>query len=102
MSIQIKANIKPFDILKKRTLAEFAKIPPAALDYFVKETPVRSGNARRNTQLQGTEIQANYDYAERLNTGSSRQAPQGMTDPTERYIDRVLVPQAVRRINRGQ
>lgn len=102
MSIQMKANIKPFETLKKRTEAEFAKIPPAALDYFVKETPVRSGNARRNTQLQGTQIQANYAYAERLNTGYSRQAPQGMTDPTERYIETVLVPQAVRRINNGQ
>lgn len=98
----MKADIRPFESLKKRTVSEFAAIPPAAFVFFEKETPIRTGNARRNTQLAGNQIQANYAYADRLNSGSSRQAPQGMTEPTERYIETVLVPRAVRRINNGQ
>lgn len=102
MSIRIKADIKPFESLTKRIQSEFAAIPPAAFVFFEKQTPIRTGNARRNTQLSGNQIQANYAYADRLNTGSSDQAPQGMSTPTERYIETVLVPQAVRRINNGQ
>ena len=98
----MKANITGFERLQARTQAEFAAIATEAFAYFVKETPVRSGNARRNTKLQSNQIQANYAYAEQLNTGSSRQAPQGMSDPTERYIETVLVPRAVRRINNGK
>ena len=102
MSIRIKANIKPFESLKKRIQTEFAAIPPAAFVFFEKETPIRTGNARRNTQLKGNEIQANYAYAQSLDDGYSRQAPQGMSNPTERYIETVLIPRAVRRINNGQ
>ena len=49
---------------------------------FVKNTPVRSGNARRNTRKSGNAIDANYPYAQRLEEGYSRQAPKGMTEPT--------------------
>lgn len=42
----------------------------------------KPGNARRNTELKGNEIQANYPYALRLENGYSSQAPQGMTEPT--------------------
>ena len=57
-----------------------------AYDYFRDITPIRSGNARRSTQLRGDEIQANYAYAQRLDDGWSRQAPRGMTAPTEKFI----------------
>jgi len=49
---------------------------------FVRVTPIRTGNAKRSTDLKQNEIQGNYDYANRLNKGWSRQAEQGMTDPT--------------------
>ena len=58
------------------------EIVDVAYDEFVKETPVRSGNARRSTNLRRNVIDAGYDYANRLNQGWSSQSPQGMTDPT--------------------
>jgi len=57
-------------------------ITEVAYKAFVKNTPVRSGNARRNTRKSGNAIDANYAYAQRLEEGYSRQAPKGMTEPT--------------------
>ena len=48
---------------------------------FRDNTPVRTGNARRRTKLQGTEIRADYPYAQRLDQGYSSQSPNGMTIP---------------------
>ena len=53
---------------------------------FVRVTPIRTGNAKRSTDLKQNEIQGNYDYANRLNNGWSRQADQGMTNPTIEYV----------------
>lgn len=61
-------------------------LPSEALEFFVDSTPIRTGNARRSTRLRGTVIDANYDYAERLDSGSSRQAPAGMTGPTAAFL----------------
>lgn len=61
---------------------------------FKDVTPIKTGNARRNTNLMGNQIDANYPYALPLNQGSSRQAPEGMTVPTieaiRKYIAREL------------
>lgn len=67
-----------------------AKVPEQTYDYFKSVTPIRSGNARRKTSLDKTTINANYPYARRLDTGYSRQAPQGMTKPTERFLKQLL------------
>lgn len=62
-------------------------LPKRAHREFVDRTPVRSGNARRNTDLSGNEIQANYGYSVRLEKESwSRQAPEGMSEPTIAWI----------------
>lgn len=65
-------------------------LPQEAYNYFVAQTPIRTGNARRSTDLKGNTIVADYAYAGRLDTGWSKQAPQGMTKPTERFIDREI------------
>jgi hypothetical protein len=65
-----------------------------AYDYFKQETPIRSGNARSRTRLQGDEIQADYAYAQRLDAGYSNQAPRGMTKPTEKFIQEYIRKQA--------
>lgn len=57
-----------------------------AADFFEKTTPIRTGNARRNTKLERSAIRANYHYATRLNEGYSKQAPKGMTEPTIEFI----------------
>lgn len=62
---------------------------------FVDVTPIKSGNAKRNTKLNGNTINANYGYANVLDKGrhmtrrgmrGSEQAPQGMTKPTIEHI----------------
>jgi hypothetical protein len=62
------------------------ELPKAAHKHFVEETPVRSGNARRRTTLQSNKIVADYPYSQRLDEGASKQAPKGMVEPTEQWI----------------
>jgi hypothetical protein len=84
MNLQFTNNLTP--LLKKQQKA-IGKIPDEAYKVFVKETPVRSGNARRNTKLKNKkDIVAGYAYAERLDQGWSKQSPEGMVKPTEEYI----------------
>jgi hypothetical protein len=70
----------------KRIKQELAKVPRDAELQFVALTPIRSGNARRNTNLVGNQIQANYPYAQRLDEGWSKQAPRGITRPWEAWF----------------
>lgn len=70
--------------------SQLDRLPQEAYNFFVKTTPKRTGNARRSTRLRGDTIQANYAYAQRLDEGWSRQAPDGMTKPTEAYVQRRL------------
>ena len=73
-----------------RALKEVEKVPEGAYKIFRSHTPIRSGNARAKTRLEGTEINANYAYATKLDKGWSNQAPDGMTKPTEAYNKRTL------------
>jgi hypothetical protein len=70
-------------------------LPKEAYQEFVKLTPIRTGNAKRSTKLQGKTIEANYAYAGVLDKGrhmtskgmrGSEQAPKGMTKPTVDFI----------------
>jgi hypothetical protein len=61
---------------------------------FLKNTPIKTGNARNHTTKGIGEIEANYPYARRLDRGYSRQSPAGMTQPTitaiREYIKKTL------------
>ncbi len=65
---------------------ELNTLPAKSLDKFKELTPVRSGNARRKTKLRGNEIEADYPYANRLNEGWSRQAPDGIETPFMKWV----------------
>ena len=78
------------------------KIPPAvhqdAYHFMKRKTPVQSGNARSNTRKESNGVIASrYPYAERLDTGWSKQAPKGFTDPTTAEIDQ-LVDKEIRKL----
>ena len=77
-----------------RRLAQVQKfvdeLPRTAHEVFRENTPIDTGNARNSTNLRGNEIVADYDYAGKLQSGSSRQAPNGMRDPTIENIRRRL------------
>lgn len=64
------------------------KVPQEAYDFFYDQTPIRSGNARSKTKLKKDTIVANYPYAQRLDEGYSKQAPKGMTEPTQKFVDK--------------
>ena len=75
------------DIRRKQRALE--TIPREGHAKFVEVTPIRTGNAKRSTDFSGGDtIRANYNYANRLNAGYSRQARDGMTDPTIDFIKR--------------
>lgn len=87
---------------------QVSKITDVAYKAFVKNTPIgdpntwkskapknyKPGNARRKTKKTNNSIDANYAYAQRLEEGYSRQAPNGMTEPTidevRAYVFRTL------------
>lgn len=74
----------------KKIQRDLAALPKEAHEEFVALTPIRSGNARRNTRLKGESIEADYPYAERLDEGWSKQAPSGMTQPFEQWLNKRL------------
>jgi hypothetical protein len=70
----------------RRVQSQLSKLPEEAYDFWVKHTPKRTGNARRKTRLNKEVIEARYPYAQRLDEGWSRQAPNGMSQPTENFV----------------
>jgi hypothetical protein len=91
--MKITVNAKQFDQL----MVELERIPDEVMTssarFFERVTPKDKGNARNNTDLikNKTEIFADYAYAERLDTGWSKQfGGKGMTNPTIAYIERQI------------
>lgn len=75
------------DEINKRLSELTKKLTPEAMakegyKTFVPETPIKTGAARRKTRVSGDTIHANYAYATRLEQGSSKQSPEGMSAPT--------------------
>lgn len=75
-------------------------------DFFVKQTPIKSGNARRSTTLNRNVIEADYEYAAVLDKGrhitprgarGSYQAPEGMSRPTIKFF-RSIINNLIRKI----
>jgi len=81
MAGEISRRLK--DIVRGTTSTKMAQ---EAFKFFRGVTPIREGNARRNTFLKVDTIEAAYPYAQRLDTGWSNQAPDGMTKPTEEHM----------------
>ena len=77
-----------------RIRAALDLLPDRAYKEWVKQTPIQSGNARRKTRLvktaQGGIIDAAYPYAQRLDEGYSTQAPRGMSEPVQKFIEREI------------
>lgn len=84
MAVRLSKNTMSASIGK--ILARLDALPQDAYDFWKNITPIRSGNARRRTRLQGSKIKANYNYAVPLDKGLSKQAPKGMSEPTDKFI----------------
>jgi hypothetical protein len=86
ISANIKFNDQISPVIKGMQRAA-ATYPRQAEAKFKSLTPIDTGNARSKTKLVGNNtIEANYAYAQRLDTGWSKQAPQGMTKPFEQWV----------------
>lgn len=95
MNLKFSVDTKKFLIKLGNVRSVGDQAIPQIYQEFVKNTPIKYGNAKRSTVLQGKKITANYPYAEVLDAGrgyrdgqmrGSVQAPQGMTAPTIQYL----------------
>jgi hypothetical protein len=85
--ITIDDKITPSTKVKQKQLAS---VPKDAFIFFKAHTPIKTGYARSHTFLSKDTIVGAYPYAQRLDDGYSRQAPDGMSNPTEAYIKKRL------------
>jgi len=95
--MSVTLSVKSMTNSLKRIQKKLNKLPQEAYKEFVKNTPVKTGNARRKTKLKGNTIEANYQYAQVLDKGrhmtsrgmrGSDQATKGMSEPTEEFIQK--------------
>lgn len=95
---------KVLGTLNDRTLTD------VAYKKFKDITPIKTGNAKRNTFKTTNSIEANYPYAEVLDKGrhmttrgmrGSEQAPKGMTEPTIEYIRQHIAQQLGITVRKG-
>lgn len=85
--LEIQDGITPSTQAKQK---ELDRLPQDTYTFFKAHTPIRTGRARRNTFLKKDDIVGAYPYAQRLDEGYSKQAPDGMTKPTEAYFKKRL------------
>ena len=88
---KFRVNDRQFRKAMKKLSKMPAEVMGEAGAFFKKTTPIDSGNARSNTftkaNAKNPQIRARYGYAARLDEGWSKQAPKGMSGPTEQEID---------------
>ena len=84
-----KVNLQQFNKQMSKALHALDDLPEFAETTMKAKTPIRKGNARRNTNLQGNTVTANYPYAQRLEDNYSPQTNgKGIIAPTEQAIQR--------------
>jgi hypothetical protein len=86
ITVDTKKVDKMLDVMDDLT----TEATKAGFKTFKDETPVRKGNAKRNTVLRRGKIKANYSYAGRLDEGWSKKAPDGMSKPAIDTIDKFV------------
>lgn len=97
MSIKFDMSILTQKLKKASKVA--SEVIKPAYRYFLVSTPIRTGYARSHTRLKDKSILAKYPYAKKLDEGYSKQAPDGMVQPTVDEINR-LVQKYIKKIGR--
>jgi hypothetical protein len=94
-NLKITVNTKALEAKIAKLEKDLDNLPKETYQEFKKNTPIKSGNAKRNTKLKGSTISADYPYAGVLDKGrhmtnrgmrGSDQAPEGMTKPTLKFL----------------
>jgi hypothetical protein len=87
LKVDVQVNTSGLNTKLNKVQQGLAALPQQTLDEFKKNTPIRSGNARRRTRLSGNSIEANYPYAQRLEDNwSSQTKGQGIIEPTLKWL----------------
>jgi len=85
----VKVNLTQFNRQMAQAVNAVIGLPEFAEKSMKSNTPIRSGNARRNTILRGNTVIANYPYALRLEDNWSPQTRgRGIIAPTEEDIQK--------------
>jgi hypothetical protein len=84
--ISLKIGVDKISTNVKKKIAQLNAVPGQAYTFFKAHTPIKTGNARSRTTLKKDTIVAAYPYAQQLDDGRSRQAPDGMSKPTEAFV----------------
>ena len=104
--VKLKFNSTAVNKMFKNAVTAEQKAVRSTYDFFVKQTPIKSGTARNSTSLRQNTIEADYEYAAVLDKGrhmtsrgarGSYQAPEGMTKPSIRYF-RAYLNDLIRKI----
>jgi hypothetical protein len=92
MAKGLKLNQQDLKRLQKDIDDAIATSMQDTFNYYRKETPARSGNARNKTKFNKSRnsINSNYDYAGRLDSGWSKQSPKGFTKPSLDYLEKQI------------
>lgn len=88
IDVKLRVDTSRFSRKIARWRRGVSDLPQRALDYWIAQTPIKSGRARRSTELKGNVIHADYPYAGRLDEGWSGQSPRGMSRPTREWLER--------------
>jgi hypothetical protein len=89
----VSVNTKVFKKRMKNALKVPYQTMADALPVLISNTPGgSSGYARSQTKLSSNKlsIDSDYPYAEALDSGSSKQAPNGFTKPTIQQLPRIV------------
>ena len=89
----VKINSRVFENRMKKALKVPYQTMADALPVLISNTPQgSSGYARSQTRLSPNKlsIDSDYPYAEALDSGSSKQAPNGFTKPTIQQLPRIV------------
>lgn len=82
-----KVNLTKFNKMVTNLRQNAKDLSQGAYQVFVDNTPENTGNAKRKTRLSGDKIIADYNYSQKLDEGYSKKKPDGMTKPTEKWIE---------------
>lgn len=90
----MKLNEADLKKLEREIISATENAMDDTYNFYKKKTPIKSGNARRKTKYTKSsdryKINSDYDYAERLDEGFSKQAPKGFTDPSFDYLEKQI------------
>ena len=108
MQVKLTVDTGKLDLKIREAKGLVSKAMPQIYTEFVKNTPIKTGNAKSNTSYSGQKIKAKYQYASVLNDGrgyrdgqmrGSNQAPKGMVQPTKEFAVKLIkqMAQALRK-----